>query len=151
MLHQQQIVEISNLSAISESSVEIYWNIIGSRVYFEGVVIQYRQSDLRYDQFKTITVHSDLGRNQVERSHRINNLSGGTDYDVFIQPFYAAVVGLPSSIKHIKTQTEQIVRKTEILVAEMINVTTAFIVWQPKQPATGITGYQVNISWLMIF
>ena len=124
MLHQQQIVEISNLSAISESSVEIYWNIIGSRVYLEGVVIQYRQSDLRYDQFETITVHSDLGRNQVERSHRINNLSGGTDYDVFIQPFYAAVVGLPSSIKHIKTQTEQIVRKTEILVAEMINVTT---------------------------
>ena len=66
------------------------------------------------------------------------------DYDVFLQPYYRTIVGLPTSIRHIKTRTEEIVRKTEILVAEMINVTTAFIVWQPKHPSLGITGYQVS-------
>ena len=101
-------------------------------------MIQFRQSSRRYDQLQTITLSDKRAT-----GHTLRNLEGGTDYDVFIQPFYRSVVGLPSSIKHIKTKTAQIVRKTEILVADMINVTTAFIVWQPKQPATGVTGYQV--------
>ena len=77
----------------------------------------------------------------------ISGLDASTEYDVFLQPFYGTVVGLPTSISSIKTKTQQILRKTEILVAEMINVTTAFIVWQGRQPSHGITGYQVlNIN-----
>ena len=139
VLHQQRIIEIDEVKALSESSVEVSWKFVGSRVYLEGIVIQYRPSDRRYDQFETITLHETR-----QNSYSINSLKAGTEYDLFIQPFYSSIVGLPTSIKHIKTKTEQIVRKTEILVAEMINVTTAFIVWQPKQPANGITGYQVN-------
>ena len=139
ILHQQRIVEISKVRVLTESSIEVSWKFVGSRVYLEGIVIQYRPSNKRYDQFETITLHESR-----QNSYIINSLEGGTEYDLFIQPFYSSIVGLPTSIKHIKTKTEQIVRKTEILVAEMINVTTAFIVWQPKQPSHGITGYQVR-------
>ena len=139
VLHQQRILDLVTVTARGQGALELGWNIVGSRVYLDGVVIQYRQSSRRYDQLQTITL-SDSRAN----GHTIRNLEGGTEYDVFIQPFYRSVVGLPSSIKHIKTKTEQIVRKTEILVADMINVTTAFIVWQPKQPSSGVTGYQVR-------
>ena len=139
ILHQQRILDLITATAQGERSVELDWNFVGNRVYLDGVVIQFRQSSRRYDQLETITL-SD----KRSTGHTIRNLEGGTEYDVFIQPFYRSVVGLPSSIKHIKTKTAQIVRKTEILVADMINVTTAFIVWQPKQPATGVTGYQVR-------
>ena len=141
VLHQQRILDLVTVTARGQGALDLGWNIVGSRVYLDGVVIQYRQSSRRYDQLQTITL-SDSRAN----GHTIRNLEGGTEYDVFIQPFYRSVVGLPSSIKHIKTKTAQIVRKTEILVADMINVTTAFIVWQPKQPATGVTGYQVSLS-----
>ena len=55
------------------------------------------------------------------------------------------MVGLPSSIRLCRTRAPQpSLRRTEILAAEMINVTTAFIVWTSQQPDTGITGYQVE-------
>ena len=133
------MLELTGVTAQGERSVELSWSFVGSRVYLDGVVIQFRQSSRRYDQLATVTL-SDERLN----SYTLRNLEGGTEYDVFIQPFYKSVVGLPSSIKHIKTKTAQIVRKTEILVADMINVTTAFIVWQPEQPDTGVTGYQVR-------
>ena len=139
VLHQQRLLELNSVTSLGERSVELQWSFVGSRAYLEGVVIQFRQSSRRYDQLQTITLSDKRAT-----GHTLRNLEGGTDYDVFIQPFYRSVVGLPSSIKHIKTKTAQIVRKTEILVADMINVTTAFIVWQPKQPATGVTGYQVR-------
>ena len=138
ILHQQKILEIDSIRAAGVSSMEVSWKFLGSRAYCEGVVIQYRERNKRYDQFRTVTVPSS------QQSTVIKKLSPDTDYDVFIQPHYSTVVGLPTSIRHIKTRTEEIVRKTEILVAEMINVTTAFIVWQPKQPSHGITGYQVR-------
>ena len=141
ILHQQRILDLVSVTAQGARSVELSWNFVGSRVYLDGVVIQFRQSSRRYDQLETITLSDNRAT-----GHTIRNLEGGTEYDVFVQPFYRSVVGLPSSIKHIKTKTAQIVRKTEILVADMINVTTAFIVWQPKQPATGVTGYQVRPS-----
>ena len=138
ILHQQKILEMDSIRPVGVSNFEVRWKFLGSRAYCEGVVIQYRERNRRYDQFKTMTVSSSL------QSSVISNLSPDTDYEVFLQPYYAAIVGLPTSIRHIKTRTEEIVRKTEILVAEMINVTTAFIVWQPKQPSHGITGYQVR-------
>ena len=138
ILHQQKILEIDSIRAVGVSSMEVCWKFLGSRAYCEGVVIQYRERNKRYDQFRTVTVPSS------QQSTVIKKLSPDTDYDVFIQPHYSTVVGLPTSIRHIKTRTEEIVRKTEILVAEMINVTTAFIVWQPAQPSHGITGYQVR-------
>ena len=138
ILHQQKILEIDSIRAVGVSSMEVCWKFLGSRAYCEGVVIQYRERNKRYDQFRTVTVPSS------QQSTVIKKLSPDTDYDVFIQPHYSTVVGLPTSIRHIKTRTEEIVRKTEILVAEMINVTTAFIVWQPKHPSQGITGYQVS-------
>ena len=141
ILHQQRILDLVSVTAQGERSVELSWNFVGSRVYLDGVVIQFRQSSRRYDQLETITLSDNRAT-----GHTIRNLEGGTEYDVFVQPFYRSVVGLPSSIKHIKTKAAQIVRKTEILVADMINVTTAFIVWQPKQPATSVTGYQVRPS-----
>ena len=146
VLHQQRALELTSVTALGERSVELQWSFVGSRAYLDGVVIQFRQSSRRYDQLQTITLSDKRAT-----GHTLRNLEGGTDYDVFIQPFYRSVVGLPSSIKHIKTKTAQIVRKTEILVADMINVTTAFIVWQPKQPATGVTGYQVRVLSISIY
>ena len=62
-----------------------------------------------------------------------------------LQPYSGSVVGLPSSIRLCRTRAPQpSLRRTEILAAEMINVTTAFIVWTSQQPDTGITGYQVS-------
>ena len=139
ILHQQKILELDSIRAVGVSSVEVWWKFLSSRAYCEGVVIQYRERNKRYDQFRTVTISSSHSQSTV-----INNLSPATEYDVFLQPYYATIVGLPTSIRHIKTRTEEIVRKTEILVAEMINVTTAFIVWQPKHPSLGITGYQVS-------
>ena len=138
ILHQQKILGIDSIRSVGVSSIEVWWRFLGSRAYCEGVVIQYRERNKRYDQFKTMTISSS------HQSTVINNLTPDTDYEVFLQPHYATIVGLPTSIRHIKTRREELVRRTEILVAEMINVTTAFIVWQPEQPSHGITGYQVR-------
>ena len=142
VLHQQKIVELDQVTSDSPDTVEVSWNIVGSRVFLQGVVIQWRQSQMRYQQFDTVTV-TDMSR---RRSHIVSGLSPDTEYDVFLQPYYGSVVGLPTSISTIRTKTQQISRKTEILVAEMINVTTAFIVWQPRLPSAGITGYQVLLK-----
>ena len=139
ILHQQKILELQSIRSVGVSSLEVWWKFLGSRAYCEGIVIQYRERNKRYDQFLTVILQETRSG-----SHVIKNLRPDTDYDVFLQPYYSTIVGLPTSIRHIKTRTEEIVRKTEILVAEMINVTTAFIVWQPKHPSQGITGYQVS-------
>ena len=60
----------------------------------------------------------------------------------------AKIVGLPTSIKQISTEPEVIPGKTVILVAEMINMTTAFVVWQPY-PSHLVTGYEVVIHALL--
>ena len=139
ILHQQKILELQSLRSVGVSSLEVWWKFLGSRAYCEGLVIQYRERNKRYDQFLTVILQETRSG-----SHVITKLRPNTDYDVFLQPYYSTIVGLPTSIRHIKTRTEALVRKTEILVAEMINVTTAFIVWQPKHPSLGITGYQVS-------
>ena len=138
ILHQQKILEFESVRPVGVSSLEVWWKFLGSRAYCEGLVIQYRERNKRYDQFLTVVLQETRSG-----SHVITNLRPDTDYDLFLQPYYSTIVGLPTSIRHIKTRTEEIVRKTEILVAEMINVTTAFIVWQPEHPSLGITGYQV--------
>ena len=138
ILHQQKILEFQSVRSVGVSSLEVWWKFLGSRAYCEGLVIQYRERNKRYDQFLTVVLQETRSG-----SHVITNLRPDTDYDLFLQPYYSTIVGLPTSIRHIKTRTEEIVRKTEILVAEMINVTTAFIVWQPEHPSLGITGYQV--------
>merc|ERR1719410_2498845 len=55
------------------------------------------------------------------------------------------IVGLPTSIRQISTEPEVIPGKTVILVAEMINTTTAFVVWQPY-PSHLVTGYEVVLK-----
>merc|ERR550519_1816468 len=95
---------------------------------------------MRYEEFETITL-----RESRTNSFVINNLQGATKYDVFIQPFYNKIVGLPTSIKQISTEPEVIPGKTVILVAEMINMTTAFVVWQPY-PSHLVTGYEVVLK-----
>ena len=139
MALHQQIIEIDSLSSLSSSSIEISWNTVGNRVFLEGLLLHYRPSSKRYEEFETITLRESRANSFV-----INNLEGSTKYDLFIQPFYNKIVGLPTSIKQISTEPEVIPGKTVILVAEMINMTTAFVVWQPY-PSHLVTGYEVVI------
>lgn len=136
---QQEIVEISDLSSTSPSSVVVSWKTDGSTVYVEGLLLHFRPSTERYEEFQTVIL-----RDNHASSYVINNLKGGTEYDMFIQPFYSMIVGLPTSIRKIRTEPEVVPGKTVILLAEMINVTTAFVVWQPY-PSAVVTGYEVSI------
>jgi len=140
MALHQQIIEIDSLSSLSSSSIEVSWNTVGNRVFLEGLLLHYRPSSKRYEEFETITLRESRANSFV-----INNLEGSTEYDLFIQPFYSKIVGLPTSIKQISTEPEVIPGKTVILVAEMINMTTAFVVWQPY-PSHLVTGYEVVLK-----
>ena len=96
-----------------------------------------------YEEFDTITL-----RKSDANSFVINNLEGSTTLDPFIQVFYSKIVGLPTSIKQISTEPKVIPGKTVILVAERINVTTAFVVWHPY-PSHLITVYEEVIYALL--
>ena len=133
VLHQQKIVQVDEIHSETPDSIQVTWDIVGSRVYLEGVVIQWRQSKHRYQQFKTATVQDTSNRRWEKEifeagscftffnfRYIISGLDASTEYDVFLQPFYGTVVGLPTSISSIKTKTQQILRKTEILVCRHI-------------------------------
>ena len=62
VLHQQKIVQVDQMLSETPDSIEMSWDIVGSRVYLEGVVIQWRQSKHRYQQFKTATVQDTSNR-----------------------------------------------------------------------------------------
>ena len=139
MALHQQFIEIDSLSSLSSSSIEVSWNIVGNQVFLEGLFLHYRPSSKRYEEFETITLRESRANSFV-----INNLEGSTKYDLFIQPFYSKIVGFPTPVKQISTEPEVLPGKTVILVAEMINMTTAFVVWQPY-PSHFISGYEVII------
>ena len=115
-----------DLQSLNSSTVEVFWKVLENSEFLEGILIHYRPTQDIYELFDTeniIEVH--------EESHLLDKLRGSTEYEVFIQPYYKELVGLPTQLKRVTTKPGEIPRKPVVLIAEMINITTAFVVWQP--------------------
>ncbi|XP_023348547.1 roundabout homolog 1, partial [Eurytemora carolleeae] len=100
---QQQLVEIKSIKSLSSSSVEITWRSIGGRTLIHGFLVRYRPTLNRYQDFRSLVV-TDTRTD----TYTLVELESNTEYDVFIQPYYRSVVGLPTSIKTVSTEESNI-------------------------------------------
>jgi len=67
--------------------------------YLEGFYLRYRRRRTdRYENFESITLMSASADHYV-----VKGLEENIDYEVFIQPYFGSILGLPSPLVLVKT------------------------------------------------
>ena len=135
---REALVRLEGVDVVSSSSLEVRYTLLGRPSCLQGVLVHQRPTRERYAQYTT--VRADLGGRLL-----LSGLHPETQYDVFLQPYCGGVAGLPTIVTSATTEEEEGIGNTLVLVAEMINSTTAFVAWQPSTKR-GIIGYEVELK-----
>ena len=136
---REPLLKLEGVETIGNDMLEVHFSLLAHPPCLQGVLVHYKPSSERYSQYTT--VKADLSGRTI-----LSGLKAATQYDVFVQPFCGGVAGLPTIISTAITDEEEGVGETLVLVAEMINSTTAFVAWQPSTSKRGITGYEVELK-----
>ena len=135
---REPLLHLEGVETIGNDMLEVHFSLLAHPPCLQGVLVHYKPSSERYSQYTT--VKADLSGRTI-----LSGLKAATQYNVFVQPFCGGVAGLPTIISTAITEEEEGVGETLVLVAEMINSTTAFVAWQPSTK-TGISGYEVELK-----
>lgn len=135
---RELLVKVEGVEAVGSEGLEVTYSLLARPECLQGVLVHHRPSSERYSQYTT--TKGDLGGHTI-----ITGLQAETRYDVFLQPYCGKVGGLPTTITSATTDESEGVGETMVLVAEMINSTTAFIAWQPSTKKT-IIGYEIELK-----
>ena len=135
---REPLLHLERIETMGNDMLEVHFSLLAHPPCLQGVLVHYKPSSERYSQYTT--VKADLSGRTI-----LSDLKAATQYNVFVQPFCGVVGGLPTIISTAITDEEEGVGETIVLVAEMINSTTAFVAWQPSTKR-GITGYEVELK-----
>ena len=135
---REPLVKLDGVEAKGSNSLEVTFSLLGQPPCLKGLLVHHRPSSLRYAQYTS--TRADLAGRLV-----LADLKPGTLYDVFLQPVCGGVGGLPTVVRSATTEEDEGVGETLVLVAEMINSTTAFVAWQPSVKHK-IVGYEVELK-----
>lgn len=92
----QQLVELTEVKAISSTAVNMYWNILRNDKYIGGYYVKFRAlsgPNARYGNFSMVAVRRGLAQ-----THTLLNLKKFTKYEFLLIPFYKDIRGTPSNI-----------------------------------------------------
>ena len=136
-------VRITSAIPTSPTSLKVSWEFYASHKYLQGYHIWYKRSDAPSASFMSIPVlHSEA------TSFVFNRLQEHTQYDVFVQPFYKSVLGLPAPISKVLTHQDEPSAAPVIESAILLNKTALFLSWTdlPSEHLNGpLTSYKISI------
>ena len=92
---------ITNLEAnpLGSTSIRVSWRLGSGSKFVEGFYLHYRRRRTdRYENFDTVTLMSFAADNYV-----IKGLEENVEYEVFVQPYFGSILGLPSSLLLVST------------------------------------------------
>ena len=139
-LLEEESVKIKAAFATSSTSIKINWQIVRNKDLISGFRVWFRESDRNY--FKSVDVaHSAV------TSFVINRLKEFTDYEVFVQPYFKEVYGLPSESRTVQTHQDLPKKAPVIVEARLINSSTIFLAWDGlnEDDSNGLLeGYEVS-------
>ena len=147
---------------LGTSSVRVTWRLLGADFdhdddessssltipaavrYIDGYRVHYRRrSTDTYEDFEVVTVPRERGN-----EFKVMGLETYVEYEVFVQPFSKEVIlGQPSPIRVVRTHPDLPSTAPEILTAEMLNSSAAFVAWNKldvDEHNGDLLGYQVS-------
>uniref|UniRef100_A0A0K2V5X8 Roundabout homolog 2like [Nasonia vitripennis] n=1 Tax=Lepeophtheirus salmonis TaxID=72036 RepID=A0A0K2V5X8_LEPSM len=136
-------VRISDISAVSSTSLKVKWHITARHKYIDGFYIRYRKVE------DPIVATVRVLRSDLTTSFVIDNLEEHSEYEVFIQPYFQNIVGKPASIKRIITHPDLPSEAPLIREARLLNSTTVFLSWNtisPQHINGPLRGYEILIK-----
>jgi hypothetical protein len=92
---------ITNLEAVplGSTSVKVSWRLGSGSKYVEGFFLHYRRRRTdRYENFETVTLMSFSADNHV-----VKGLEENVEYELFVQPYFESILGLPSQLLLVRT------------------------------------------------
>ena len=142
-LLEKTIKELITLP-LGPTSIRVSWKLLqGSTNYLDGFRIHYRRRRTdRYESFETVTL-----RHASANSFTLRRLEEFVEYEIFVQPFYRSVVGLPSMLHLVRTHQDAPSAAPSISSARMVNATAAYVAWGQvglKDHNGPLLGYQVG-------
>ena len=147
MALMERTIKAVKAEALSSTSIQVTWSLVENEVtkFVHGFHVLYRKRRTdRYEDFVTLTLaHSEAD------SYTVVGLEEFVNYELFIQPFNkpAGVVGLPSALQLVRTHETLPSKAPMILEAKMINVSAAFVAWNPLNEDDhngALLGYKVS-------
>jgi hypothetical protein len=129
---------------LGPTSIRVTWKLLKeSSAFLDGFRIHYRRRRTdRYESFETVTL-----RHASANSFTLRRLEEYVEYEIFVQPFYRSVVGLPSMIHLVRTHQDVPSAAPVISAAKMLNATAAYIAWgkvEQRDRNGPLRGYQVS-------
>jgi roundabout, axon guidance receptor 2 len=95
----QQLVELTEVRAISSSAVNLYWNILRNDKYIGGYFVKFRAvGALGQGNFSMVSVRRGLAQ-----THTLLNLRKFTKYEFLLVPFYKDIKGTNSNMMSCQT------------------------------------------------
>lgn len=95
----QQLVELTEVRAISSTAVNLYWNILRHDKYIGGYFIKFRAVGLGgHGNFSLVNVRRGLAQ-----THTLLNLRKYTKYEFLLVPFYKDIRGTTSNMMSCQT------------------------------------------------
>ena len=80
------------------------WRLGSGFKNVEGFFLHYRRRRTdRYENFETVTLTSFAAD-----AHVVTGLDENVDYEVFVQPYFGSIVGLPSQLLLVRTHQVRI-------------------------------------------
>ena len=131
--------------ALGQESAKVTWRLANDNEFVQGFRLLYRQVRLdRYEDWSVVNLnHAEAN------SYVIRDLDEYVEYEVFVQPYYGSVVGLPSRLARIRTHQRLPAVAPVILNAKMVNASAAFIKWgklREEEMSGPLLGYQVGFD-----
>lgn len=82
------------VTPLGSTSIRVSWRLGSGSKYVEGFYLHYRRRRTdRYENFDTVTLMSFAADNYV-----IKGLEEDVEYEIFVQPYFGSILGLPSSL-----------------------------------------------------
>ncbi|OWA51630.1 Roundabout-like protein 2 [Hypsibius exemplaris] len=120
----QQLVELTEVRAISSTAVNLYWNILRHEKYIGGYFIKFRHGG--HGNFSMVTVRRGLAQ-----THTLLNLRKYTNYEFILVPFYKDIRGVSSNALSCQTSEDVPDEPPQDIDVHLVNLTTITITWQP--------------------
>lgn len=141
----ERTVESLEAMALGPTALRVFWKLVAGfpSKFIEGFRVHYRPRRLdRYEQFEAATVQGFTFNH-----HTLQGLQEHVEYEVFVQPFFRQVVGLPSAMQLVKTHPARPSAPPAITEARLVNFTMVFVAWngiEDEHHNGPLTGFQVR-------
>lgn len=152
------VVELTDVQAISSTSVRLLWNVRHGLEYIEGFYVRYRVLDTGGGDLSAMSLGGGGGEHKYNMvtvynggasSYVLDQLPKFTRFEFFLVPFYKTVDGKPSNTRTVSTLEDVPTAGPTSIKIQSRSVNSALISWQPppRHQLNGILrGYNLFVQ-----